>query len=125
MSVVSATRRKGFTLVEVMVSLLIFLVASMGLLPLLLGSLQVSRENSEHARARRLAGEVMAELQVVDYAGLVLAAETPLLIAGIEVRPVVEQNQPGPGRSRLTVTALWGERGRSHSYQLQTVRSKP
>ena len=89
MSGVYARRREGFTLVEVMVALLIFLVASMGLLPLLLGSLEVNRENSQHARARRLAGEVMAELQVVDSAGWELAAQTPLLSTGVEVRRLV------------------------------------
>ncbi len=115
----------GFTLVEVMVSMVIFLVASMGLLPLLLTNMQVNHDNSRHAQARRLAGEVMAELQVIDYAGLAFAAETPLLVAGIEVQPQVEPNLPHSGQSRLTVTALWERQGRRHRYQLQTIRSAP
>ena len=57
----------GFTLVEVMVSLVIFLFASMALLPLLVTTLKVNHENALHDQARRLASEVMAELQVVDY----------------------------------------------------------
>jgi prepilin-type N-terminal cleavage/methylation domain-containing protein len=117
--------KKGFTLVEVMVSLVIFLIASMGLLPLLLTSMQVNQDNSRNAQARRLAGEVMAELQVIDYAGLVLAAETPLLVADIEVQPQVELNEPHSGQSRVTVLVQWQERGRRHRYQLQTVRTAP
>lgn len=115
----------GFTLVEVMVSLVIFLVASMGLLPLFQTSLQVNFDNSRSAQARRLAGEVMAELQVIDYVDLVQAAETPLLAADIEVHPQVELNVPHTGQSRITVTAEWQQRGRNHHYQLQTVRTAP
>ena len=117
--------KDGFTLVEVMVSLVIFLIASMGLLPLLLTSIQVNHDNSRNAQARRLAGEVMAELQVIDYAGLLLAAEVPLLVGDIEVQPRVERDVPHPGQSRITVSAVWQQRGESHRYQLQTVRTAP
>jgi prepilin-type N-terminal cleavage/methylation domain-containing protein len=117
--------KEGFTLVEVMVSLVIFLITSMGLLPLLLTSIQVNHNNGLNAQARRLAGEVMAELQVIDYAGLLLAAETPLLIGNIEVQPLVERDVPHSGQSRITVSASWQLRGQNHRYQLQTVRTAP
>lgn len=116
---------KGFSLVEVMVSLVIFLIASMGLLPLLITNLQVNHGNSLHAQARRLAGEVMAELQVVDYASLPMIAAVPLSVAQIEVLHQVEQDTPQPDQSRLTVTARWQQQGRTHDYRLQTVRSAP
>lgn len=117
--------KDGFTLVEVMVSLLIFLITSMGLLPLLLTSVQVNHDNSRNAQARRLAGDVMAELQVIDYAALLPAAEVPLLVADIEVQPMVEPDMPNAGQSRITVSAVWKQRGQNHRYQLQTVRSAP
>jgi prepilin-type N-terminal cleavage/methylation domain-containing protein len=117
--------RDGFTLVEVMVSLVIFMITSMGLLPLLLTSIQVNHDNGRNAQARRLAGEVMAELQVIDYAGLLLAAEVPLLVGDIEVQPLVERNVPHTGQSMITVSAVWQQRGQSHRYQLQTVRTAP
>jgi prepilin-type N-terminal cleavage/methylation domain-containing protein len=117
--------KDGFTLVEVMVSLVIFLITSMGLLPLLLTSIQVNHDNSRNAQARRLAGEVMAELQVIDYAGLLLAAEVPLLVGDIEVQPRVERDVPHPGQSRITVSAVWQQRGENHRYRLQTVRTAP
>ena len=117
--------KEGFTLVEVMVSLVIFMITSMGLLPLLLTSIQVNHDNGRNAQARRLAGEVMAELQVIDYAGLLLAAEVPLLVGDIEVQPLVERDVPHTGQSRITVSAVWQQRGQSHRYQLQTVRTAP
>ena len=116
---------KGFTLVEVMVSLMIFMIASMGLLPLLMTNLQTNHGNSRQAQAQRLAGERMAELQVTDYAALAMLADDPFLIAGFELRQQVELNVPQPDQSRITVTASWQERGRSHRYQLQTIRSVP
>jgi prepilin-type N-terminal cleavage/methylation domain-containing protein len=117
--------KDGFTLVEVMVSLVIFLITSMGLLPLLLTSIQVNHDNSRNAQARRLAGEVMAELQVIDYAGLLLAAEAPLLTGDIQVQPLVERDRPHTGQSRITVSAVWQQRGQNHRYQLQTIRTAP
>jgi type II secretory pathway pseudopilin PulG len=116
MSRCSAREAKGFTLVEVMVSLLIFMVASMVLLPLLMNGLQVNHDNSLRAQARRLAGEVMAELQVIDYARLAMAADESLLIAGMEIQQQVEQNFPQFDQSTITVTALWEKQGRSHRY---------
>ena len=119
------SREKGFTLVEVMVSLMIFLITSMGLLPLLISNLQVNYGNSLHTQAQRLAGEVMAELQVLDYAGLAMVADEPLLIAGVEIQQQIEANLPQLDQSRITVTANWQQRGQSHRYQLQTIRSAP
>jgi prepilin-type N-terminal cleavage/methylation domain-containing protein len=117
--------KEGFTLVEVMVSLVIFMITSMGLLPLLLTSIQVNHDNGRNAQARRLASEVMTELQVIDYAGLLLAAEVPLLVGDIKVQPLVERDVPLTGQSRITVSVVWQQRGQSHRYQLQTVRTAP
>jgi prepilin-type N-terminal cleavage/methylation domain-containing protein len=116
---------QGFTLTEVMVSLVIFMVASMGLLTLLHTNLQINRGNRLHSEARRLAGEIMAELQVVDYASLAAVAEEPLLVGDIELSQRVETNLPLPDQSRITVTACWQLQDRTHRYQLQTIRSAP
>ena len=125
MTIFHVRGNEGFTLVEVMVSLVIFLIASMGLLPLLITNLQVNHGNRQHAQARRLAGEVMAELQVVDYASLRLVIDEPLLVADIEIQQQIEQDMPRLDQSRITVTACWQQQGRSHRYQLQTIRSAP
>ncbi|MDT8443582.1 MAG: prepilin-type N-terminal cleavage/methylation domain-containing protein [Desulfuromonadales bacterium] len=125
MSICHGRGDKGFSLVEVMVSLVIFLITSMGLLPLLITNMQANQGNSLHAQARRLAGEIMAELQVVDYAGLAVIADEPLLVANIAIQKQVEQNLPQLDQSRITVTASWQQQGRTHAYQLQTIRSAP
>ena len=118
-------RASGFTLVAVMVALVVFLVASMGLLPLLLTHMQANRELKLHATARRLASEVMAELQVVAYGRLDTLAEVPLREDGIEIRQGVDTTGLPNGQSRITVTAHWQLRDRPQRYQLQTIRSAP
>ncbi len=118
-------RDSAFTLVEVMVAMAVFLVASMGLLPLLLTHMQANRELQLHATARRLAGEVMTELQVVDYGRLGTLAEVPFREDGVEIRQRVDTTGLPNGQSRLTVTAHWQRHGRPHRYQLQTIRSAP
>lgn len=125
MSKSHGSKVRGFTLAEVMVSLVIFMVASMGLLPLLLTNLQANRGNSLHAQARRLAGEAMTELQVLDYESLASVPEAPLLAGDVEIIQRVEHNRPQPDQSRITITARWQQQGHTHSYQLQTVRSAP
>jgi prepilin-type N-terminal cleavage/methylation domain-containing protein len=125
MPIVCTREEKGFTLTEVMVSMAIFLVASMGLLPLLHTNLQANRANRLHTQARRLAGEVMAELQVVDYASLAGVSGESLLAGEIEVMQRVESNLPMADQSRITVTARWQLRDRIYSYQLQSIRSGP
>ena len=57
----------GFSLVEVLVALAIFLIASMGLVSLLLTGLRAGQNNALHGQARRLGGEAMAVLQSADY----------------------------------------------------------
>ena len=118
-------RDTGFTLVEVMVSLAIFLVASMGLLMLLLTHVQANRDLYLHARARTLAGEVMAELQVIDYEHLETLTGIPLQQGGFEIQPSVDKDGLPDGQNRITVTAHWLHQGRPQRYQLQTIRSTP
>lgn len=117
--------KTGFSLVEVMVALVIFLVAGIGLLPLLLTHMQTNRDLKLHAQARRLAGAAMTELQVVDYGRLRTLAETSIRKDDIEIRQSIDSSGLPDGQSRITVVASWLQRGRLHRYQLQTVRSAP
>jgi prepilin-type N-terminal cleavage/methylation domain-containing protein len=118
-------RQQGFSLVEVLISLAIFLIASMGLLPLLLGGMRTGQRNTLHGEARRLAGEVMAVLQVADYGALPAYDGLPAEEGPIALVQAVESDTPEPGQTRLTVTATWQAAGRLHRYQLQSVRSRP
>jgi len=122
---VTVRRDPGFTLVEVMVSLVIFLVASMGLLPLLLTQMQANQDLNLHAKARRLTGEAMAELQVIDYDRLGTVTEIPRQESGIQIRQRIDSDGLPDGQSRISVSAHWLHQGRPHRYQLQTVRSTP
>jgi len=118
-------RQQGFSLVEVMVSLAIFLIASMGLMPLLLTSMHAGQRNALHGEARRLAGESMAVLQVADYGALPAFDGLSSGDGAIQVMNTVEDDLPESGQTRLTVTASWQSVGQTHLYQLQAIRSRP
>jgi len=117
--------QRGFSLVEVLVSLAIFLIASMGLVPLLLTGMRASQRNAMHGEARRLAGESMAVLQVADYGALPAFDGLPSGDGPIQLQHAVEGDLPEPGQTRLTVTATWRAAGQVHRYQLQSIRSQP
>lgn len=119
------SRRQGFSLVEVLVSLAIFLIASIGLLPLLLTGMHAGQRNALHAEARLLAGEAMTALQVADYGALPAFDGLPSEAGGIRLTRVVECDVPAAGQTRLTVSASWQAAGRFHRYQLQSVRCQP
>ena len=117
--------QQGFTLTEVLVSLTIFLITSLGLLPLLLGGMHAGQRNALHGEARRLAGEALAALQVVDYPALPAFDGLPSSYGPIVVDRRIESETPDTGQTRLTVTASWEATGQQHRYQLQTIRSEP
>ena len=117
--------QQGFSLVEVLVSLAIFLIASMGLLPLLLTGMRASQRNALHGEARRLAGESMAVLQVADYGALPAFDGLPAGEGTIALLHTVEGDVPEAGQTQLTVTATWQAAGQLHRYQLQSIRSQP
>lgn len=121
----SRRRQQGFSLVEVLVSLAIFLIASMGLLPLLLSGMRAGQHNTLHGEARRLAGEAMAVLQVTDYGALPACDGLPAEDGAIQLTQAIESDAPESGQTRLTVTASWQTSRQLHSYQLQSIRSRP
>ena len=117
--------QQGFSLVEVMVSLAIFLIASMGLVPLLLTGMRTGQRNALHGEARRLTGEAMAVLQVADYGALPAFDGLPSGDGTVQLMHDVDEDVPEPGQTRLTVTASWQAAGQLHRYQLQSIRARP
>lgn len=117
--------QKGFSLVELMISLAIFLVASMGLMSLLLTGMLVGQRNVLYGEARRLAGEAMTVLQAVSYDTLPAFDGLPSGEGTIRLLQTVESDVPETGQTRLTVRASWDRAGQEHNYQLQTIRSRP
>jgi prepilin-type N-terminal cleavage/methylation domain-containing protein len=118
-------RQQGFTLVEVLVALTIFLIASMGLVPLLLTGMRAGQQNAVHGQARRLAGEAMAVLQSADYGALPAFDGLPSGDGALRLTRAVESDVPEPGQTRLTVTVTWQLAGHLHRYQLQSLRAQP
>ncbi|BCR04643.1 hypothetical protein DESUT3_17120 [Desulfuromonas versatilis] len=115
---------KGFTLVELMVALLVFMVAVLGLAPLLVTNMHTGAKTDLRNQARVRAAEWMDQLQAMSYAALPGQAGTDndppfALTTVVEVDPVGFADQ-----TRLTVTVGWNYRGEPYSYQLQTFRTE-
>ena len=121
----SGCRQQGFTLVEVLVSLTIFMVACMGLVPLLLGGMRAGQRNAAHGDARRMAGDAMAVLQSADYGALPAYDSLQSAAGEMHLTRAVERDVPAPGQTRLTVTVTWQMAGQDHRYQLQSLRVQP
>jgi prepilin-type N-terminal cleavage/methylation domain-containing protein len=119
------SRQQGFSLVEVLVALAIFLIASMALVPLLLTGMRAGQHNARHGEARCLAGEAMVALQVADYGTLPAFDGLPSGHGPIRLLRTVESDVPAPGQTRLTVTATWQTGAQVHRYQLQSLRTEP
>ena len=117
--------QQGFSLTEVLVALTIFLITSLGLLPLLIGGMHAGQRNALHGEARRLAGEALAALQVADYPALPAFDGLPSSSGPIVVERRIESETPDTGQTLLTVIASWEAAGQRHRYQLQTIRSEP
>lgn len=115
----------GFTLTEVLVALTIFMITSLGLLPVLLGGMKAGTRNALHGEARRVCSEAMAMLQVADFAALPAFDGLPDNYGAIVLERRIETGTPATGQTRLTVTARWEAAGQTHHYQLQTIRSAP
>jgi len=122
---VSCRRRsRASPWVEVLVALTIFLVASMGLVPLLLNGMRAGQHNAVHGQARRLAGEAMAVLQSADYWALPAFDGLPSADGALRLtRPWKVMSRAW--QTRLTVTVTWQLAGRVHRYQLQSLRAQP
>lgn len=118
-------RQHGFTLTEVLISLTLFLITSMGLLPLLVTGLRAGPRNALHGEARRLSSEAMAALQIADFAMLPAFDGLPSDYGRIVIERTVESDTPMVGQALLTVTARWETGGQAHRYQLQSIRSEP
>ena len=117
------TPRRGFTLVEMMVAILLIGVGLMGLAAL---STTVTRANVHSASltaASSLAQERMERFQTDAYEGIVSGSDTRLQDGILYTRAwTVTNNAPEVGLKTVIVTVSWTTRGKPHSTTLSTIR---
>ncbi len=90
-SLSSAEARKGFTLIDVAVALLIVLATASGLLGVVFSALKVSQGNEETARAEAAAREIAESLRETPFdqvfAAFQLANQSGFAVEGFGARP--------------------------------------
>jgi prepilin-type N-terminal cleavage/methylation domain-containing protein len=115
--------RRGFTLIEMMVAILLIGVGLMGLAAL---STTVTRANVHSAAltaASTLAQERMERFRTDNYAGIVAGNDSRVQDGIVYTRAwTVADNTPEIGLKTVTVTVSWTTRGKLHSTTLSTIR---
>jgi type IV pilus modification protein PilV len=115
--------RRGFTLIEMMVAILLIGVGLMGVAAL---STTVTRANQQSAAitaASSLAQERIERFRTEDYAAIASGSDTRTLDGITYSRSwTVTANDPAAGLKTIAVTVSWTTRGRTHQTTLSTIR---
>ena len=114
---------EGFTLVEVMVALFIFIVSLLGLVAVTTSVIHGNAFSREMTTATSLAQDQLEVLKRSGYNDSALTAgdhtDTPL--TSYTRTWTVTDNTPATGIKTVTMTVTWNWRGASHNVQLVTL----
>ncbi len=115
---------QGFSLVELMVALAIFMIAVLGMAPLLVTHIRVNSQNQLRTVAQDIAVEEMDRLQVMDYPDLAAVSSDPTTEKVVySLVRTIETNQPSTDQTRIRVAVSWSHQGDSKNYQIVSVRT--
>ncbi len=116
------TRRRGFTLVEMMVAILLLGVGMMALAALTTTVTRANVQSSSRTVASSLAQERMERFRTEPYA-TIAAGNDARMVDGVAYSRTwtVATNDPAPGLKTVSVTVSWSTRGKPHSSTLTTI----
>jgi prepilin-type N-terminal cleavage/methylation domain-containing protein len=119
---------EGFSLIEVLVAMVIFSIASLAVSKLMVGSSSAVSENAESTHAIALAQQKLENLRNLRYLDLASGSETRL---GSEwkgmpftVAWVVSNDTPITGTRTVVATVSWTSKGQTRSYATRSVYSQ-
>lgn len=117
-------RNEGFTLIEVMVALVIFLIGFLGMAGLLVSVMGSNRDASNRTRADELLYEKVEEFQLTSFADIESGSDQDTVGNVVFTREwVVSNNDPIPKVMTIDLTASWTERGDTLSVRQATIKS--
>jgi len=115
-------KNEGFTLIEVVVTLLILTVGLLGMAALTVSVIQGNAQSNKITTATTLAQDKLEEMKTIGYP-VADADKDNETIDGFERKPqVVAGDDDHPGTNTVTVTVSWDSN--SHSVALSTIISE-
>lgn len=114
----------GFTLVEVMVALVIFLIGVLGVAGMLVTTIHSNRGGTNRTRADQLLHEKVEEFQSTSYGAITSGADQDTVAGVVFTRQwTVTQNDPIANVATIDLSASWSERGLTFEVGTATMRS--
>ena len=119
---------QGFSLIEVLVAMVIFSLASLAVSKLMVSSSSFVAENAESTHAVALAQQKLENLRNLRYLDLATSSETRLASewkgVPFTIAWVVNNDTPITGTKTVNVTVSWTSKGQSRSYATRSVYSQ-
>ena len=118
--------RSGFTLIEVLVTMVIFSISSLAITLLMTKHSKLVALNSQSSEAIALAQDKLEDLRTSNFATLAPSGSTSKTSpkgTAYTANWTVQQNTPTTGMSTLTVTVTWTSQGVAKSYVTKSIFS--
>jgi len=106
------TDKKGFTLLEVLITIAILSVGLLGMASLTVGIIKGNRFSNDTTTATTLAQDRFEDIQIMDYSGVTSETKAVLPSPNDEYKQevTVVDNSPATGMKTVTIKVYWGAR---------------
>jgi len=118
------TDKKGFTLLEVLITIAILSVGLLGMASLTVGIIKGNRFSNDTTTATTLAQDRFEDIQIMDYSGV--TSETKAVLPSpndaYQQEVTVVDNSPATGMKTVTIKVYWGGSSmEEHNVEIKTI----